>query len=203
MPKGSPELTASRREEIISACEKLYKTHSFKEITLKDISAETSLSRPSVYNYFHTKEEIFLALLEREYTDWSDELFRISQNESVSAEQFADLTARSLAEREQLLKLLSMNHYDMEENSRPECLASFKVAYGKTLDMMYACLDRFFHEINKERFIYVFFPFMFGIYPYTSVSEKQLTAMKEAEVDLKIKSVYELVYSCIMQLLGR
>ena len=106
MPKGSPELTASRREEIISACEKLYKTHSFKEITLKDISAETSLSRPSVYNYFHTKEEIFLALLEREYTDWSDELFRISQNESISAEQFADLVAGSLAEREQLLKLL-------------------------------------------------------------------------------------------------
>ena len=35
MPKGSPELTASRRNEIIRACEKLYQTMSFKQITLK------------------------------------------------------------------------------------------------------------------------------------------------------------------------
>ena len=34
MPKGSPERTAAVKEEIISACEKLYQTMSFKvEIT--------------------------------------------------------------------------------------------------------------------------------------------------------------------------
>ena len=65
MPKGSPELTNARKEEIINACEKLYKTKSFKEITLKDISNETSFTRTSIYNYFHTKEEIFLAILKR------------------------------------------------------------------------------------------------------------------------------------------
>ena len=63
MPRGSAELTNARREEIIAACEKLYQTMSFKEITLKDISVETSFSRPSIYNYFQTKEEIFLALM--------------------------------------------------------------------------------------------------------------------------------------------
>ena len=35
MIKGTPELIAGRREEIINACEKLYQTKSFKEITLK------------------------------------------------------------------------------------------------------------------------------------------------------------------------
>ena len=60
MPKGSPELTASRKEEIVNACEKLYQIMSFKEITLKEISVETSVSRPSINNYFQTKEEIFL-----------------------------------------------------------------------------------------------------------------------------------------------
>ena len=42
MPKGSPERTAARKEEIISACEKLYQTMSFKDITLKEIGNETS-----------------------------------------------------------------------------------------------------------------------------------------------------------------
>ena len=37
MFKGTPELIAQRREEIIKACEKLYQTMSFKEITLKEI----------------------------------------------------------------------------------------------------------------------------------------------------------------------
>ena len=37
MPKGSTELTKARKDEIVSACRKLYETMSFKEITLKEI----------------------------------------------------------------------------------------------------------------------------------------------------------------------
>ena len=70
MPKGSPELTNARREEIIDACEELYKTMSFKEITIKEIGNVTSFTRTSIYNYFQTKEEIFLSLLKREYELW-------------------------------------------------------------------------------------------------------------------------------------
>ena len=77
MPKGSPELTAARKEEIINACEELYKTMSFKEITLKEIGNVTSFTRTSIYNYFQTKEEIFLALFEREYYRWNDALIDI------------------------------------------------------------------------------------------------------------------------------
>ena len=60
---GTPVLTANRRSEIISACEKLYETVSFNDITLGEISKETSFSRPLIYNYFETKKEIFLALM--------------------------------------------------------------------------------------------------------------------------------------------
>ena len=73
MPKGSPELTAARKEEIISACEQLYKTMSFKDITLKEIGNVTSFTRTSIYNYFQTKEEIFLALYTREYDRWNED----------------------------------------------------------------------------------------------------------------------------------
>ena len=44
MPKGSPELTAARKEEIINACEQLYQTMSFKDITLKEIGNVPLLS---------------------------------------------------------------------------------------------------------------------------------------------------------------
>ena len=46
MRKGTPEQIAQRREEIINACEQLYQTTSFREITLKEIGKITSFSRP-------------------------------------------------------------------------------------------------------------------------------------------------------------
>ena len=203
MPKGSPELTASRREEIINACEKLYKTMSFKDITLKEISVETSFSRPSIYNYFQTKEEIFLALMQREYELWAEEVNALAEeNETMTAEDLAAALAHSLEKREQLLKLLAMNHYDMEEHSRPERLTEFKVAYGASLDAVRVCLDKFFPHIDRERFIYVFFPFLFGVYPYAVASDKQLRAMNEANCKFKLHSIYDIVFLCVKQLLG-
>ena len=206
MFKGSPELIARRREEIISACEKLYQTMSFKEITLKEIGKETSFSRPAIYNYFQTKEEIFLALFEREYTRWNEDLERIlEENESLTRTQVAEKIAHSLEKREQLLKLLSMNIFDMEENIRPELLTSFKAAYGRSMTNISSIISRFCPDISQEKlhnFIYVFFPFMFGIYPYAKVTEKQKTAMKEAQIDFVGHTIYEIIYQCLIQLLN-
>ena len=203
MPKGSPELTASRKEEIVNACEKLYRTMSFKDITIKEIGEETSFTRTSIYNYFQTKEEIFLALMKREYEKWAAEMNALADScEIMSANDFADAAAHSLENHEQLLKLLAMNHYDMEENSRPQHLTQFKAAYGGSLDAVRGCIKKFFPQTDCEGFIFVFFPFLFGVYPYSVATQKQLCAMKEAKMDLKMHSIYEIVYCCILQLLG-
>ena len=206
MIKGTPELIAQRREEIINACEQLYKDMSFKDITLKEISSVTSFSRPTIYNYFETKEEIFLALFEREYNRWNEDLERIiSDNEQLTRVMIARKLAYSLEKRQQLLKLLSMNNYDMEANSRPELLTTFKIAYGKSISNVRSILDKFCPEMDagkKQSFIYVFFPFMFGIYPYTAVTDRQKAAMTAASVDYVYQSVYELTYSCLLGLLG-
>ncbi len=206
MPKGSPELTAARKEEIVNACEQLYQTMSFKDITLKEIGNVTSFTRTSIYNYFQTKEEIFLALYEREYDRWNEELVSIlHDNDSLSREALSEKIASSIANRQQLLKLLAMNNYDMEANSRPELLVSFKVAYGNSMKNVCRLLERFCPEMTVDEiqnFIYIFFPFMFGIYPYTSVTDKQREAMKEAEVDYVYQTVYELTYGCLIRLLG-
>ena len=205
MPKGSPERTAARKEEIISACEKLYQTMSFKDITLKEIGSETSFSRPTIYNYFQTKEEIFLALYEREYDRWNIELTDILENnDTLTKEQIAEKIATSIANREQLLKLLSMNNYDMEANSRTELLTSFKVAYGESMKNVCRILTKFCPEKTVQDiqdFIYVFFPFMFGIYPYTTVTDKQRDAMKQANVDYVYQSIFEITNNCLLKIL--
>ena len=206
MSKGSEELTAARKEEIITACAELYKAMSFKDITIKEIGKATSLTRTSIYNYFQTKEEIFLALLQREYELWNGRLKEIrAGHEEMNGEEFADALAHSLEERENLLKIMSMNHYDMEENSRIEHLIEFKVVYGQSLAEVRNCLDKFFPEMtvqDKQDFIFSFFPFMFGIYPYTVVTEKQREAMTQAKVNYVYMSIYEITYSEVKKLLG-
>ena len=54
-----------------------------------------------------------------------------------------------------------------------------------------------------RNFVYTFFPFMFGIYPYTAVTEKQKVAMEEAGIDYEYYTVYELTYGCLIRLLGQ
>ena len=199
------KLADERKNEIINACEELYQTKSFKEITLKDISEKTTFSRPSIYNYFQTKEEIFLALLKREYERLLKDLEDIYvKNDKLEKQEFAKQIALSIEKRQQLLKLLSMNLYDMEENSRMEQLVDFKKSYGETLKSIKKLLDKFFKKMKeeeKEKFIFSFFPLMYGIYPYTCATEKQKEAMKNAEVPFKFFSIYEIVYESIIKLL--
>ena len=201
----SRETEIVRKEEIINACEELYKTTSFNEITIKLISKKTTFSRPSIYNYFNTKEEIFLALVTKEYYKWIEDLNKIYSKDKLSKEDFANELAHSLEKRINLLKLISVNMYEMEENSNIECVTEFKVAYGKTIDIVKNCLIKFFKDMNDkevEKFIYTFFPFMIGIYPYAVVTDKKREAMKKAAVHYEYYSLFEIVNMGIKKMLG-
>ncbi len=202
----SKEIVDMRKEEIINACEKLYENNSFKDITIKSIGEETTFSRTSIYNYFQTKEEIFLALLKREYERWIDDLNEMyEKNSEMTKEVFADKLANTVAKRNNLLKLLSMNMYDMEENSRMEELIEFKRAYGNAIKMVRKCVDKFFGKMSdeeKEEFVFLFFPLMYGIYPYAEVTQKQMQAMDSADVPFKYLSIYDITYKGIIKLLN-
>ena len=207
MPKGSVELTNARKEEIIAAAELLYQTKGFKDITIQDIAKETSFTRTSIYNYFETKEEIFMALLQKEYERWVEELdAAIYGHESMERGEIAKTLAVSLENRELLLKLMSMNHYDMEENSSLERVVEFKVAYGASIKAVDRLLQKFCTDMSdreRQDFIYSFFPFVYGIYPYTRVTDKQREAMEKADVGYVYLSIYQIAYTCAKKLLEK
>ena len=164
MPRGSIELTNARKDEIISACASLYETMSFKDITIKEISERTTFKRAAIYNYFQTKEEIFLALLQREYELWADELNSvIENNEKMTSDEIAQMLAHSLEKRQRMLKLFSMNHFDMEANSRLENLTEFKAAYGKSINVVENVLKNSV-PICQKRLVRILFIHSFRLY---------------------------------------
>ncbi|WP_295471568.1 TetR family transcriptional regulator [uncultured Subdoligranulum sp.] len=203
MPKGSEALTHARREEIIDACAALYETMSLREITIKLIGARTSFTRTSIYNYFETREEIFLALLQREYEAWTADLDALPAQPDAAA--LADALARTLERRGTMLRLLSMNLYDIEANSRVENLAAFKTVYAASMQAVRRLLARSGPALSgpaAERFLYAFYPFLFGIYPYTTVTPKQQQAMAMAGVEYPRLSVCEITRNFVEKLLG-
>jgi len=206
MPKGSAELTNARREEILSACRGLYEALSFKDITIKEIGQQTSFTRTSIYNYFETKEEIFLALFQREYELFAEDLNGLCEGKStLSLDELASELAHALERRPLMLKLLSMNLYDMEANSRMACLVEFKAAYGRANAALERCLETFVPSLGAEgrrSFLYAFLPFVYGLYPYTVVTDKQREAMEKANISYVYMSTYEMAYACIRTLLG-
>lgn len=206
MPRASEKLTSARKDEIINACAELYGTMGFREITIRDIGAKTSFTRTSIYNYFQTKEEIFLALLEREHRLWIADIEAVErENESMSVESFAGALSSTLEKRKIMLKLMSMNLYDMECNSRLENLVEFKHAYADALVAIRRCLEKFFPRMTAadiREFELAFFPFLFGVYPYTSHSEKQKAAMELAGVEYEEYSVGKIVKDFAARVLG-
>ena len=196
MPRGSEELTNARRDEIITACAALYETMGFRDITIRDIGEKTSFTRTSIYNYFQTKEEIFLALFQREYERWREDLDAVRRDhDTLTAAGFADQLARTLERRTRMLKLMSMNLYDMEGNSRMENLVDFKRAYRDALAAVEQCLEKFFPAMgpqDRKEFLYALFPFLFGVYPYTQATEKQKAAMEAVGFDYPRYTIYDI-----------
>lgn len=205
MFKGTPELIAQRREEIINACEQLYQTKSFKEITLKDIGNVTTFSRPTIYNYFESKEEIFLALFEREYTSWTAELeIMCTETNGLSRECLAESIAESLENHKLLLKLLAVNLYDMEENSRMERLVSFKTAYGRSREALAELIHAAYPNLKEDEiqsFVFTFLPYLHGVYPYAFATEKQIAAMDQIGLAHPKTTIRELVKNALLRLL--
>lgn len=206
MPRGSPELTRNRMEEIVDACARLYAAREFGDVTIKDIAELTSFTRPSIYNYFETREEIFLGLLEREYRLWAADL-RACQPVTGDdpKRQFARAVAGTLAERGTMLRLLANNLMEIESNSRMERLIGFKRVYGESIEALGSCLSRFCPGTipwEVDGFVSCYLPMVYGLHPYTSITEKQREAMDAAGVRYEEHSVFELARRGAEMLLG-
>jgi hypothetical protein len=84
-----------------------------------------------------------------------------------------------------------------------ECLKEFKIAFKRAMEAMVECVTKFLPD-NKEKtelIQYAFFPFTYGIYPYTTPTVNQKQAMDEVGIQYHAISVYEITYHFIKKIL--
>jgi len=120
-------LKDARRDAILAAAQTLFCQEPFESIAMSDIAAEAGLAKGTLYLYFRTREEIFLALLTRELAAWFAAFAEASKS-FASAEAALDWIAFSLAERRELVHLGSLLHVALERNVPVEAARRFKLA---------------------------------------------------------------------------
>jgi AcrR family transcriptional regulator len=122
----SEEQKTKRREVILHAALRLFKTRRYRLISMSDVAAAAHLAKGSVYLYFETREDLFLAVLRRELSDWFEEI-ETALPGAEGPEAVADALCASLARREAMTKLLTILHTVLEQNVDFQTALSFKM----------------------------------------------------------------------------
>lgn len=194
------EQIQNRKNEIINSCYEVYLEKGFIETSIKDISQKLTFARSSIYNYYQTKEEIFLDLLRNEYRYLNNDLNEIYNFDSLTKEEFASFISKAVSKRIVLLQILSTSLNELEKHSRIEYLIDFKKSFGNTLNIIKDLLLKYITSNQEmiDTFIELFFPFLFGLCSFTIVSNKQLEAMEKAGIKWISRTTEELCYDFII-----
>lgn len=84
MPKLSSQVMESRKNHITDSAFKLFSEKGFSNTSMDDIVKKSGVSKGGIYNYFQSKEEIFLEIAERRLNGRRDLMASINNKESVS-----------------------------------------------------------------------------------------------------------------------
>ena len=66
MPKISDERKAERREQILEGARRCFAEHGYEGATVAKLEREIGLSRGAIFNYFASKEDLFIELAGRD-----------------------------------------------------------------------------------------------------------------------------------------
>lgn len=142
----APEDKAARRAEILATAARLFDARDGQlgQLTMAALAREAGLAKGTLYLYFQTKEEIFLALVLEELGAWIGALDRAldATGPTSTAEQVAAAVTATLVPRERLLALLGLLHPVLEQNLPAEVIRSFKEQLALLLAEPAARLER-------------------------------------------------------------
>ncbi len=134
---------AQRRADILSAARKLFLEDSRQLPSAARIAAASGLAKGTVYLYFRTKEEIFVALLTEDFAGVLNAVIETFsgpwQDEGIAG--FINRYVTYLDSRPEFLRLDAMAYSVLEQNMGDDQLRAFKlnltrglVAAGSVLD---------------------------------------------------------------------
>ena len=147
-------MKAERRSSILEGARAYLAQRGFDEVRLVDLAAELGLVKGTLYLYFPTKQELFLAILVEELEAWWAEAVAEAAREPVEK-----ALGCSLARRELLLRLLPSLHMTIEPGLTEDGLADFKRWFAGFAAKAASDIAGHYPAVAHEAL-----PFLFGFY---------------------------------------
>src|SRR5579859_122328 len=117
-----------RRNALLRATQNLFERTSYETVTMSHVAQTAGLAKGTVFFYFKTKEELFLALFQQLLQAWSQEvetgLSQLAPGSPVSC--VATLFTHSLEHHSTLTRLFVITHTTLENNVEYEAMWNFK-----------------------------------------------------------------------------
>lgn len=118
----------ARRTAILKVALHRFTLMPYEELSMADTAEEAGVAKGTLYLYFRSKEEMFLALYTEELNAWFDELDRELANArgEASIAGFVEILSGSLARRPPLLRLIAIAHTVLERKLDQATARDFK-----------------------------------------------------------------------------
>lgn len=107
-----------RRNDILKVALSRFARAPYEELSMADTAEEAGVAKGTLYLYFKSKEEMFLAVYNNELNSWFDELDKelAFAHGGASIAGFVEILSTSLARRPELLRLIAILHTVLERN---------------------------------------------------------------------------------------
>ena len=124
-----------RQREILLAAEALFIGAGGQLPSVAAVAARAGLAKGTVYLYFKTKQEVFLALLNWRLGEWLDAVTAVleASDKPISVDRLVAGTADYLLEHPDTLRLASYGHSVLEQNIEAETVIGYKLAMVERL----------------------------------------------------------------------
>jgi len=114
----SPTQKEERRQAILDAALQLFEQTAYQEISMAQVAQKVGVAKGTVYLYFKTKEELFLALQTQQFEAWFEAVDAELQakTQPCTITEFVTLMGDTLAARPALTRLIAILHTILERN---------------------------------------------------------------------------------------
>lgn len=107
----------ARRADILKVALHRFTLTPYESLSMADTADEVGVAKGTLYLYFKSKEEMFLAVYTDQLNDWFEELDRrLKENRDSSINGFVNSVGETLTQRPHLLRLIAILHTVLERN---------------------------------------------------------------------------------------
>ncbi len=182
-----------RMNEIVKVAIKIYEENGLGKMNFLAISKQTLFTRPTIYKYFNTKEEIMLKMI----IFYAKKLLVYIENhldelENKNAKDVADVLTDAFFQVPEFMELYTILFSVIRKNASDEAFEQFEKDMSNLQDMMTNVIKKVYRNNTDEdvqNFIVFYLAFASGLHSMLGTADKYKESTTQPRFEKPFKSI--------------